>query len=200
MLSFPQHLKAKLSITFYSRDLQPCSWGATVLQLQPCCNTPVRNHQVALNTLISWPRCVWLVVAFQEQGWRPLFYSLTILICPKLKLKVKIRVTTDKNLQNTKSLLYKYNNQHCTMSRVLLQYNRFFFNHTFPSAEQSTAKKHGARTRKWRMKLFSKHQHLFLHGIVNMVHEITWKLYAKMFKLLHFVIIWKCNLKVPSTR
>ncbi len=30
------------------------------LQFQPCCNTPVCNYQVALNTLISWIRCVWL--------------------------------------------------------------------------------------------------------------------------------------------
>lgn len=34
------------------------------------------------------------------------------------------------------------------MSQVLLQYNCFFFNHTFPSAEQNTAKKHGARNHK----------------------------------------------------
>lgn len=90
------------------------------------------------------------------------------------------------------------------MSQVLLQYNRFFINHTFPRVEQSTAKKHGARNQKMEdeaiLKAPASVADTFLHGIVNMVHEITWKLYAKMFKLLHFVIIWKCNLKVPSTR
>lgn len=89
------------------------------------------------------------------------------------------------------------------MYQVLLQYNRFFFNHTFPSAEQSTAKKLGARNQKMEDEAIFKSPasvaDTFLHGIVNMVHEMTWKVYAKMFKLHHSVIRSYGNLKVPIT-
>ncbi len=39
------------------------------LQFQPCCNTPVCNYQVALNTLISCFRCVWLGLELKSAGW-----------------------------------------------------------------------------------------------------------------------------------
>ncbi len=39
------------------------------LQLQPCCNTPVCNYEVALNTLISCFRCVWLGLELKSSGW-----------------------------------------------------------------------------------------------------------------------------------
>ncbi len=39
------------------------------LQFQPCSNTPVCNYQVALHTLISWFRCVWLGLELKSAGW-----------------------------------------------------------------------------------------------------------------------------------
>ncbi len=41
------------------------------LQLQPCCNTPVCNYQVALNTLISCFRCVYWGLELNSAGHRP---------------------------------------------------------------------------------------------------------------------------------
>lgn len=55
------------------------------------------------------------------------------------------------------------------MSQFLLQYNLFLFNHTVPSAKQSTAKKHGARNQKMEDEPASVVDN-FLHEIVNMVH------------------------------
>ncbi len=36
-------------------------------QFQPCSNSPVWNEQVALKTLFSWFRCVWLVLELKSE-------------------------------------------------------------------------------------------------------------------------------------
>ncbi len=65
------HFASLLFLRVYIRDLQPCSWRAIILQISvPTLlqHTCLKLQQVALKTVISWFRCVWLGLELKSVG------------------------------------------------------------------------------------------------------------------------------------